>query len=196
MIKVNLLVGKKPLDVANLGGFDLSKLNVKYLVIAILLSYTPELFLNDMLTKELAGFNLQIETLNKEFKTYQAKLDSLKNIQKQIEALENLEKQLESKLNIVKGIFNKRSNPMNIMLYIAKNTPADLWLNEIVIEKNDITFKGESRDYKSIGVFIENLRSSIFFRKDIRLDSSATITKENGVRVEGFSVKGYIVSYE
>lgn len=196
MIKINLLVGKKPLDMSNLGGFDLSKLNVKHLMIAIILSYLPDFFVLDMFKAEQEKYQQNITVLNKQFRTLSTKVRELDNIKKQIEALENLEKQLESKLGIVKTLFSKRSNPVNILLYISKNIPSDLWIKEVTLENNTILFKGESQSFKSIGVFIENLKSSIFFRKDIRLESTVTNTLASGVRVEAFSIRGVILSYE
>jgi len=196
MIKVNLLVGKKPIDLASLGGFDLSKLNVKYLAAAIALSYLPEFYFYDKFAEELNQFQEKISTKNSKYANLQKEAKSLDNIQKQVDALERLEKNLEDKLVVVKEIFKKRSNPMNVMLYIAKNTPDDLWLTEMLIENNTIQLKGESLGYKSIGLFIENLRNSIFFRKDIKLESSSTQQKEGGERVEVFLVRGVILSYE
>jgi hypothetical protein len=196
MIKVNLFVGKKPIDLASIGGFDLSKLNVKHLLLAIGLSYTPEFYFYDKFTEELNAVQAKISASNKKYATLQTEAKSLDNIQKQVDALERLEKNLEEKLVVVKEIFKKRSNPMNVMLYIAKNTPEDLWLTEMLIENNTIQIKGESLGYKSIGLFIENLRNSIFFRKDIKLDSSSTQTKPTGERVEAFIIKGVILSYE
>jgi hypothetical protein len=196
MIKTNLLVGKKPLDLSSLGGFDLSKLNVKYLIIAIALSYVPDFFIYDMFAERLQAIQAVITTHNQKYASIQKEAKSLDNIQKQVDALEKLEKSLEEKLVVVKQIFKMRSNPMNIMLYIAQNTPEDVWLTDLVIENNSVQIKGESKGYKSIGVFIENLRNSIFFRKDIKLEGNSTQVKEGGERVEVFLVRGVVVSYE
>jgi hypothetical protein len=196
MIKVNLFVGKKPVDLASLGGFDLSKLNLKYLAIAIGLSYLPDFYFYDMFQEQITANDQKMSGFSKKYGEIQTETKALDNIQKQVDALERLEKNLQEKLVVVKEIFKKRSNPMNIMLYIAKNTPEDLWLTELMVENNIIQIKGESKDYKSIGLLIENLRNSIFFRKDIKLEGSTTQMKENGDRVEVFLVRGVILSYE
>jgi Tfp pilus assembly protein PilN len=195
MIKVNLLVGKKPLDITNIGGFDLSKLNLKHLVVAIIIFYIPDLFIYDMFKDDLSKRHSEIVILSKEMKTINKKVKSLKNIQKQIKALEVLDKQLHDKLGVVKDIIKLKTNPMNILMYISRNIPKELWLKEIIIDNNILTLKGESKSSKSIGDFMDNLKKSIFFRKDVKLPSFKTVSI-NDIRIEKFEIVATIVSYE
>lgn len=191
MIKVNLLVGKKPLDITNVGGFDLSKLNVKYLIIAIVLSYVPDIFVYDFFKNKEADLQKLVFFHNKNFKAVNTKVRSLKNIERQIKALENLERKLKDKLNIVKEIIKKRVNPMNVLLYVSKNIPEDVWLTDISLEEKQFTLKGKSKTVKSVGVFHDNLKNSIFFRKDIKLSNLNPVNN-----VTDFQIDAYVISYE
>ena len=195
MIKINLLVGKKPLDITNVGGFDLSQINLKLLLFAIFLSYVPDWFIYDSFEESIKKENALSAAANKEFRIINKKVKSLKAIEKQIRALELLDKQLNEKLNVVRDIIKINTNPINILLYISKNIPSELWLKEVTIEKNLLKIKGESRSPKIIGNFMDSLKSSIFFRKDVKLPEFKTENR-NDVRVEVFTIEATILSYE
>lgn len=195
MIKINLLVGKKPLDITNVGGFDLSQINLKFLIIAILISYTPEFFLYSKFEEDIKKENEKLAVVDKKLRESNKKVKSLQAIEKQIKALEVLDKQLQDKLNVVRDIIKINTNPVNILLYISKNIPEELWVKEITIENNVLRILGESKSPKSIGDFMDNLKNSIFFRKDVRLPEFKTVTKDN-IRTEDFTIEANIVSYE
>ncbi|MGK0367468.1 MAG: Tfp pilus assembly protein PilN [Thermoproteota archaeon] len=193
MIKINLLVGKKPVDITNVGGFDLSKLSLRMMIFALILFYVPDFFVYDFLEEELKTKDSQIKLVAKEQKKLNVKVRSLKKIERQIKALEILEKKLHQKLGVVKEILKIRSNPMNILLYVSKNIPENLWLIDITFENNTVRFKGQSKSFKNIGIFIENLKSSIFFRKDTKLLGTNPNVE---LGVEEFEIIAPVVSYE
>ncbi len=83
------------------------------------------------------------------------------------------------------------------MLYLSKNIPTDIWLTNVDLAEDKITIEGESESYKSIGLFIENLKSSIFFNETLNLVESKTV--ENPVlkrRTEYFKITSEIARYD
>ena len=197
MIEINLIVGKKPFKMPTIMGVDMALINVKMIAAAILLSFVPGALLESGWEPELAAANQQVTDISQKISSLEKKNDANKTIQEQVDALTRQEKKLAERLGVVKEIIKLKKNPMGIMLYIAKNIPEDVWLVSLELENNSIKLKGQSLTYKSIGIFIENLKNSVFFNKDIIMTGSRTIEgKEGQARVEEFDITGTITRFE
>lgn len=197
MIEINLIVGKKPFKMPTILGVDMALINLKMIGLAILLSFIPGAFLESGWEEEVATVTAQVEELTGKVKKLEKKNDENKTIQEQVDALARQEKKLAERLGVVKEIIKLKKNPMGIMLYLAKNIPEDVWLISLDLENNTIKLKGQSLTYKSIGVFIENLKNSVFFNKDITMTGSRTVEgKEGQSRVEEFDITGTIARFE
>ncbi len=185
------------MDLANVGGLDLSKLNVKMVVIAIVLLYVPDFFLIDGLKESKELRERELDELNQQKSKLEQEVSELKNFDKQIEQLKRREEELASKLEVVKSIITTKKNPWNILVYVAKNIPPEIWLTEIRYEQEKLIFKGLSTDYLNQGVFLENLKKSIFFDKNIsysKLDSAAT--SQGGTKLAPFEITTTITRFE
>ncbi len=167
MIWVNLSTQKKPVDLANVGGFDLSKLNVKLVVIAIVTLYLPDFLLVDSLQQTRATAEATLEELTKKKGKLAKEVAALKDFDVEINSLNRKEEELAKKREIVKDILTTKKNPWSILVYVSKNIPPEAWLTEITYEDSKIKLKSISSDYTSQGVFLENLKKSVFFDKDI-----------------------------
>lgn len=197
MIKVNLSTLKKPMDLANVGGMDLSKLNVKMVVIAIILLYVPDFFVVDGLRESKETRERELDELMQRKSSLEKEVSELKNFDKQIEQLKRREEELASKLEVVKSIITTKKNPWNIMVYVAKNIPPEIWLTEIKYEGDKLSFKGLSTDYLNQGVFLENLKKSIFFDKNISYSKlEAAATSEAGTKLAPFEISTTITRFE
>lgn len=199
MIEINLSVENKEQSLTKVGGIDFSKINVKGMLFAILFLYVPEIFLTSHFESQTEEINAQLITLRTEDRQLKNKVRGLENIEKQINALKEQEKRLAEKLNVVKEIINKKQNPFSILKYIADNTPKDIWVTELKLtESLDITLKGQSKSWKSIGVFIDNLKNSIFFAKEMSYTQPGNnaIEETNGPRYENFEIKAKIVRFD
>lgn len=172
MIQINLSTLKKPVDISNLGGLDLSKVNVKMVLLAIFLSYVPDFLVYPAWENEILEQEQTLDTLTTQKKKLSTDVEALKDFDKQIEALNKQEEKLKAKLEVVKAILNKRQNPWEVMVYVAKNIPTDLWLTTINYEGKKIVFKGLSVDYTSQGIFLENIKKSIFFDTNVIYNKS------------------------
>lgn len=204
MIEINLSHNRKGFgSKGSSGALDLSKLNSKMVIIGLLLMYAPSFFLQDFFDGEKNRVNQEIQILSAENKKTVKELRSLRELQKQVEKHQEEEKKLKAKLEIVREIISNRKNPFQIMLYISKNIPDSVWINKLKIEKNQLIIEGMATSYKSIGIFTNNLKSSIFFSfvtyKQIDKSRSAiggTSQVANNKFTENFEVIANISRYE
>ncbi len=197
MIEINLSPSKKAGGVTNIGGVDLSLINVKMMVIALIFMFVPEMVLQDMWESEKSELNIAYMKLNKEYKSYGKKVRSLGNIEKQVEALRDQEQKLAKKLLTVKEIINKRQNPFKVLHYLANNIPEEVWVIELNLDDKDLEIIGYSRSWKSIGGFLENLKNSIFFARGIEYSKPVLPNIDEKLkRYEPFSIKAKIQSFK
>ena len=198
MIEINLSTVKKPLDLANVGGLDLSKLNIKLVVLAILFLYIPDFFLVGNLEELRVAADGELQAMILKKNKLTKRVNSLKEFDKQVQQLKRRELQLTEKLEVVKSILTTKRNPWNILVYIAKNIPPEIWLTQIEFKEDELTFRGLSLDYANQGVFLDNLKKSIFFDKKITyskipLTTSATDAEKS---MAPFEVKARITRFE
>lgn len=207
MIEINLTTAKKAVDLSNVGGIDLSKINVKMVLLAIVALYLPDLILLPELESKLAESEKRVEDMRTEAHQLKRKVDALQDYDKQVQALRRQEQKLNDKLAVVKSILAKRQNPWNIMVYVARNIPPEVWLTELLFEGNKITFKGVSMDYTPQGVFLDNLKKSVFFEKNVVYTKIETPTATPSTNADGsqsettknlapFEIKATIARFE
>jgi Tfp pilus assembly protein PilN len=195
MISVNLSTLKKPLDLANVGGLDLSKINVKLVLASILFLYIPDFFLVSNFEEERTNAQNELDQLITEKTKLNRRVNSLKEFNKQIQDLVGKEKALSQKLEVVKNIITQKKNPWNVLVYVAKNIPPEIWLTEIEFKDDLVSFKGLSLDYANQGVFLDNLKKSVFFDKNITYTKSAAPGADSKA-LAPFEIKARIVRFE
>ena len=176
----------------------MDKINLKMMLIALLIFFVPEALYLTMADEEISGIQEQVAAVNAEIQSMNNKLNELKKIEEQIKALKDLEGKLAGKLEIVRSIINKRQNPFYILQYIANNTPGDLWVTDLELQGSQIEVKGFSDSWKSIGVLLENLKSSIFFDKSIQYEQPKNNDPkyDEWKRKENFVITSSIVRFE
>lgn len=162
MIEINLSPTKSGGDKLNVGGFDLSYLNVKMVIIGILFLYIPESLLSSYYEQEISSLTAKEQELRTEVRKTSSQVRSLDNIKKQVDALKIQEDALSERLKAVKLIINKRKNPFKVLYYIAENTPKTVWLTSMKMEETSLVLNGHAENWKDIGVFLESLKNSIF----------------------------------
>ncbi len=197
MININLSTQKKAVDITNVGGFDLSKIKVKFVLIAIILSYVPDFIILPTLETERVEAQARIDELSNDAGKKKKQVNSLKGFDKQIQQLKRREQQLVEKLELVKTIISKKKNPWKVLEYVAKNIPPEIWLTEIIYNDDKMIFKGLSMDYTNQGVFLENLKRSVFFADNIvysKVDTAAMSTDLK--KMAPFEITANIVRYE
>lgn len=196
MIKINLSTAQKSVDISNVGGFDLSKIKIKALVLVIALIYVPDFVLVPMWEEDITKTQEALSTKQAELSRLKRKITASQDLEKQIRELKAQEENLGKKLTAVKQAISEKRNPSNILLYMAKNIPKDLWIKELVINGEVMNIKGESFDYTNIGNFINSLRSSVFIKDSSISSTSSNVREGDKKRVESFDVKFIIGRFD
>lgn len=197
MIEINLSPTKKAAGIANVAGIDLSQINVKMMVVALIIWFVPEPILVEMWDEEIALHNKKREVLNRELRKLQTKVRGMQNVQKQVDALKEQEEKLARKLQTVKKIINKRQNPFIVLKYIADNIPQNVWLTKLELNDKSLKMVGFAKTWKNIGDFLEALKSSIFFSKQVDYKRPEGNEPEyRGNRVEVFEINTSVVRFK
>ena len=196
MIKINLTTTQKQADLSNVGGFDFTKLKFKAVGLALVLIYVPDFFLVPMWEEDMNTKQAELQTLQSEVNSLKRKVSQSATYEKQIRELKAQEENLVKKLTAVKEAISLKRNPSNLLLYISKNMPAELWIKELSIDRQTMLIKGEALSYSSVGNFVANLKSSVFI-KDANIKSTNSVVRESDKkRLEVFEVQFEIARFE
>lgn len=197
MIDINLIPGKKSQGLGNVGGFNFSLLNVKMLLISIIALYGVDIFVSSHFDSKLEELTQKENAIRSEQRKVSGKLRNLAKVKKEVENLNKQEIVLAKKIDVIKKIVDKRQNPFKVLKYIAENTPKDIWLNELEFKDNKLKLLGNSKSWKSIGKFLENLKTSIFFNTNISYKEPEGVEKTfKGQRVEVFEIEANVVRFQ
>jgi Tfp pilus assembly protein PilN len=195
MIKINLSTAKKAIDLSNVGGFDLTRVKIKALLIVIALIYVPDFVLIPMWQEERQVMEQEVTSKQGELSNLKREISKSQELEKQIRELIAQEENLGKKLTAVKQAISEKRNPAPILLYIAKNIPKDLWIKDLDVDKESMIIKGEALDNISVGTFVNNLRSSIFIKDANIVGTSSVVREPDKRRIEVFEVKFSIARF-
>lgn len=196
MIKINLSAAQKQLDISNLGGFDFTKLKIKAVIIVCVIIYLPDIFLNPMWEDEYNNKSQELSTLQAQSSSLKRKVSQSSTYEKQIRELKVQEENLGKKLTAVKQAISQKRNPANLLLYISKNIPDDLWIKELTIDGETMLVKGEALNYTSVGNFVNNLRSSVFIRDANIKSTTSNVRESDKRRIEAFEISFAVARFE
>ncbi len=196
MIKINLTAAPKQLDISNLGGFDFTKLKFKAVIIACVVIYLPDFLLLPMWEGDFNTKTQELSTLQAQSSTLKRKVSQSATYEKQIRELKVQEENLGKKLTAVKQAISLKRNPANLLLYISKNMPEDLWIKELSIEGETMSVKGEALNYTSVGNFVNNLRSSVFIRDANIKSTTSNVRESDKRRIESFEISFAVSRFE
>jgi len=188
MIKINLSTAQKQVDISNIGGFDFTKVKPLWLGLSILFLYVPDFTVTPMWEEEFNNRTSELTTLQSELSSLKRKVGQSAQLEKQIRELKAQEDNLIKKLTAVKQAISEKRNPSNLLIYISKNMPADLWLLDISIDNNLMVIKGEALSYASVGIFLTNLRSSVFINDANIKSTTSEVRASDKKRIEKFEV--------
>lgn len=196
MIEINLSPGGNK-KIENVGGFNLSLLNVKMLVLSIIALYGVELIVGGYFDGELGELSKTQAALTSEQRSVTARLRELDNVKRQVEDLNKQEAILAKRIDVVKQIVSRRQNPFKILKYVADNTPKDIWLNEVELKNGKLKLIGNSKSWKSIGELLQNLKTSIFFDTNMSYKKpQVSDSTFKGQRVEPFVIEASVVRFQ
>jgi hypothetical protein len=189
MIEINLSPTKKAAGISNVAGINLSLINVKMMVIALLIWFIPEPIIISAMDDEINKHKMTFEKLNSEYRNLQGTIQGMQNIEKQVEALQEQEQKLAVRLDTVKQIINRRQNPFEVLKYVAENIPSEVWIESVEINDRSVILTGYAKTWKNIGEFLESIKNSIFFNGRADYQKPAEMkTEYMGQRVEPFLI--------
>lgn len=175
------------MDMSNVGGFDFTKIKIKAVGLAIVILYAPDFFLLPMWEQERVDKQQEVAIVNSELTSLKRKITQASELEKQIQDLKEQERILTEKLTVVKQILSEKRNPSNLLIYLAKNIPKDVWITDLTFANDELKLSGESLDYSSIGKFLDSVKSSVFI-KEASVTKSESVVREDKMRVERFEI--------
>jgi Tfp pilus assembly protein PilN len=196
MIKINLSAAQKQADFSNLGGFDFTKLKFKAVLLACVIIYLPDIFLVSVWEDEFNNKNQELTELQSKSMSLKRKVSQSSTLEKQIRELKAQEENLGKKLTAVKQAISQKRNPANLLLYVSKNMPDDLWIKELVIDGETMLIKGDALSYNSVGNFVNNLRSSIFIKDSSIKGTTSAVRASDKRRIESFEISFVLARLE
>ncbi len=198
MIETNLSISHKPTELPVVAGVDLNLVNIKLVVIVIVIGFfLPDMLITPTWQSDLSDIQNQVKTLNVENQKLTKEKSKYRYIEDQIKELQSQETRLKERLNVVRSIIKTRRTPLNILLYLAKNIPEDLWITKLEIKQDKFILDGKSLSFSSVGKFVGSLRNSIFFNKDLKMSSTKSEEdQKTGVRLETFGITASIARFE
>lgn len=188
MIKINLSTAQKQLDMTNVGGFDFTKIKIKAVGLAIVILYAPDFLLLPMWEQERTDKQGEVTNITMELGSLKRKISQAAELEKQIQDLKEQERILTEKLSVVKQILSEKRNPSNLLVYLAKNIPKEVWITELNFQNDELKLQGESLDYASIGKFLESVKSSVFIKEASVTKSESVVREADKKRVERFEI--------
>ena len=200
MIEINLLEKKNTFKAPVVLGIDLGKLPWKSIIISYLVATYPMGYLQEHFQGQQTAKKQEADVLNKRLRRLKRDLKKNQGIKDQLTAFNRQIDRLKERSEQVDKIIELKTNPRYLLEKVARATPEDLWFNEInVNDQDEITIKGASESYRSIGLFIAKANESAFFGKSLQLkDSKTEEVEEKGVtfRQESFVIQGKISLYD
>jgi len=196
MIKINLKSQAQSRN-AIIGGMDLSKLNIKFVIGALLFTAFAPGFTSKWLESERGKVQTKVDTLRAEKKKYDTQMQELAEMEQKILVMQQEEASFKNRIDLLNNLLKVKANPMNILHYIAKNIPESVWINRLEISDKKLQLVGNSLDYESMGKFESALNQSIFFNKSAKIsDYKTKQNNDNSVRLEEFKITASIERYE
>ena len=199
MIKINLIEQKKPFKMPVVLGIDLSTINLRLIIAAMVVSYMPGIFLYPDWEEEKVLKENKIKALNVRLRKIKRKIKKNSKAKLELEAFNLQVEKLKQRRSYVTQIVNLRSNPKKLLERLARNTPTDLWFEYLKIDSDKkITISGSAFSYKDIGDFIISANDSQFFGKTLSLtDSETKKEKIQGslINLEKYKIEGQVQNF-
>lgn len=196
MIKINLK-SQTQTSGAFLGGFDISLINIPFLLGAMLFTGAVPMLVEGYFKGLRNEVQVEIDALNAQKKNFDKELETLAETDKKIQAMELEEKSIITHVQVLQNLLKQKANPMRIMHYISEHIPANIWITKIDMKQNTFILEGNALDYESIGKFVDALNLAIFFNKSVKLDDYRTKqSNDNATRLEAFKISAQIERYE
>ena len=194
MIKVNLAEIRKSGSSLVILGVDLTKVNIKPLILSAIIYVLPTYLIYDDWEGEIDGKGDEYQALKKENDKYLAELRKNKDSEKKLIAFNKQIEDLKVRSQRIKQILKIRTNPFEALERISRDLPDDMWLTNLNVSKGVLfEVEGLSYSFKSISSFLTLSNDSRFFNRSLEIVDSKTLVekaRDKQRRVESFKIKG------
>lgn len=187
MIKINLNP-EQTFDPSNIKGIDLYKLKPIPVFLSFLLSFVISHLSESYFESNLTNAKSELNELDRELSGLKRTITKYRDLEKQIIELKAHEESLSQKLVVARKVISEKKNPLDILMYLSKNTPDDLWITFLELDSEKMTLKGESLNFPSIKILYEKIKESIFFVDPKIVGDPKTNLINETTRVEVFEI--------
>jgi len=113
-----------------------------------------------------------------------ARLTELEEVLQTLKVLENTKKILKNKVDIIQSLNSKKQVAVKMMDQLSRALPEMVWLSNMKFNSNTVSLKGSALSNNLVADFINNLKSTNYF-KNIKFKDSVR-KKKSGVDVFDF----------
>jgi len=121
-----------------------------------------------------------------EFK--RAEAQKLEKIIKEVEEFERRKENLEKRIETINNLKKNQKGPVQIMDRISQDLPDLVWLDQLVLQRNEIQIRGRGLNPNAIAIFIENIKTDPLFEEP-QVDELSQTRAARGGDVYNFSMK-------
>lgn len=118
----------------------------------------------------------------------QAEAQKLEKIIKEVEEFERRKENLEKRIETINQLKKNQKGPVQVMDRISQDLPDLVWLDRLVLTRNEIQVQGRGLNPNAIAIFIENIKTDPLFDEPEVSELSQT-SGARGVEVYNFSMK-------
>ena len=133
----------------------------------------------------------KVSILSQEVTEVEKEVEILKKKYKEIEGLKNMETDLITRIKVINNLMAGQRGPAPIFDELVSLIPKHMWLRELNLNNNSISFKGSAFSNNVIADFMRNLEAGSFF-KDVDLVETKRETQKN-VNIHNFILNCAIV---
>jgi Tfp pilus assembly protein PilN len=200
MIELNLLEKKEPIKLPVVMGIDLNDLNLIMLIVAMIMWYLPQMFLESYIQDEVATITQEVEGLNQKNQKLLDEIGENAKIKDILKAYQSQVERLKTRSSQVDEILKIRTNPKKILEKVARSIPDDVWFNDLRISaENEVFISGGSFNSRSLGEFITIINDSPYFAGSItpvKQENRQETLDGNLASYDYFEVRGKVKSYD
>lgn len=202
MIKINLATRKQSVALASDGTqatstqslfkFDarldgVKDLPIRKYVVFFIAAFALHYFVGDFEQQKLATFDAEISKLNIEQSKLMADFNKTKQYAPLKKQLDQDETMIRTKINTVQKLIADRQTPPKLFAALSSATPDDVWLSEVEIKGDDVSFVGDAQQFSDIPDFMKSISESAYF-SDISLDESDSTKDKDGQQIAHFKL--------
>jgi Tfp pilus assembly protein PilN len=132
--------------------------------------------------KELDPLLAQASSEKMKLEAGVAKTKGYKQVKEQLDADEFV---LRKKIEVIDKLLLDRTTPPKLLLSMSHSIPEDVWMNNFVINANNVTIDGFAAGFNQISDFMKALSENAYFT-DLQLQSTEQVKDDIGDNVAKF----------